>query len=302
MVEPRPLPGPLHSPMSVSVFHTISETRKFLVDRRGKGPVILVPTMGALHDGHVSLIRRARKEAGASGTVVVSVFVNPAQFGPNEDYAAYPRDLEADQKVCDQAGADAVLAPEVSEMYAPDHSVDVRESVLSKGLCGMSRPTHFAGVCLVVTKLFNIVQPDRAVFGKKDYQQLAIIRRLVRDLCFPVTIIAVDTYREDDGLAKSSRNQYLSPAERDAAPGFFAALQAGKARWESRPDTPGNVLTRFVQSRLEQLSGARIDYLELVDAETLKRVTTIDRKVVLAGAIFFDKTRLIDNVEFGPEE
>ena len=289
--------------MSVSVHSTISETRTHLKQLRHErtGPVVLVPTMGALHRGHGALVNQAREVAGSDGIVVVSIFVNPTQFGPNEDFKSYPRSLEDDTAVCEEMGADLIFHPEVSELYAEDHSIEVVETRLSRGLCGASRVGHFPGVCLVVTKLFGAVQPDKAIFGRKDYQQLAVIRRLVRDLCLPIEIIGAETVREEDGLALSSRNQYLTESERKAAPGIRAALLAGRDKWQSSPDITPGILLRFVRSRLEQLHGTQLDYVELVDAETLESVQAIKQPAVIAVGIFFGKARLIDNIEFGPE-
>ena len=290
--------------MPITVLNKVSETREYLnACRREKSErVVLVPTMGALHEGHASLIRQARELAGDEGTVVVSVFVNPTQFGPNEDLDRYPRSLEKDVEVSQECGADLIFAPASSDMYASDHSLDVRETVLSTGLCGASRSGHFPGVCLVVLKLLNIVEPTHAVFGKKDYQQLAVIKRMVRDLNVLVEIVGGETVREEDGLAMSSRNANLTEAERSVAPGIQEALQAGRSRWEKQPDIAPGLLVRLVRSRLEQISGGQIDYLELVDGVTLQSVQgVIERPVVLATAVFFSKARLIDNIEFGPK-
>ncbi|MDA7613546.1 pantoate--beta-alanine ligase [Verrucomicrobiales bacterium] len=290
--------------MPIIVLSKVSETRMHLSARRQEKPrnVVLVPTMGALHEGHAQLIRQARELAGDEGTVVVSIFVNSTQFGPNEDLDRYPRSLDRDSEVCQDCGADLIFAPGSADMYAPDHSFDVRETGLSMGLCGASRSGHFPGVCLVVLKLFNIVHPTHAVFGKKDYQQLAVIRRLVRDLNVPVEIVGGETVREEDGLAMSSRNANLTDAERRDAPGIQEALQAGRARWEKLPDIAPGLLIRLVRSRLEQISSGQIDYLELVDGETLHSVHgVIEKPVVMATAMFFSKARLIDNIEFGPK-
>ncbi len=294
------VPPPL---MSVSVFTTITETRDHLniLRQQHAGPVVLVPTMGALHRGHGQLVKEAREAAGKDGTVVVSIFVNPTQFGPNEDFNAYPRSMEADTKLCEEMEADVIFHPDASELYAENHSIEVVETRLSRGLCGASRVGHFPGVCLVVTKLFGAVQPDKAIFGRKDYQQLAVIRRLVRDLCLPVEIVVAETVREDDGLALSSRNQYLSRAERQTAPGIRAALLAGRDKWQTTPEITPSVLLRFVRSRLEQLSGSKLDYVELIDAETLEPIEAITHPVIIAVGIFFGKARLIDNIEFGPQ-
>ncbi|MFT4640502.1 MAG: pantoate--beta-alanine ligase [Verrucomicrobiales bacterium] len=289
--------------MPITVLSTIEEARAHLEKCRTtkKGPIILVPTMGALHEGHAQLIRLGRERAGSDGTVVVSVFVNPTQFGPNEDLDAYPRSLQNDEQICESCQADLVFTPNGAEMYVPDHSIDVRESTLSVGLCGTSRPDHFPGVCLVVMKLFGIVQPTLAVFGKKDYQQLAVIRRMVRDLNVPVEIVAAETVREEDGLAMSSRNKNLTEAERKEAPEIRAALLAGKERWEASPGITPGVLKRFVRSRLEQIHQGRIDYLELLDADTLESVESLEKPVIMAAAVFFSAARLIDNIEFGPQ-
>lgn len=247
--------------------------------------------MGALHQGHAALIRRARRLAGSKGTVAVSIFVNPAQFGPKEDFSKYPRPVAADEKLCREAGADLVFRPEASEMYAPDASVFVDESRLSAGLCGASRPGHFRGVCTVVAKLFLIVQPQIAIFGEKDWQQLAILRRMVRDLDFPVKIVGHPTIREKDGLAVSSRNAYLTPGERAAAPGIYAALRAAASK-----KTPAAV-AREASARIARIPGARIDYVQLVDASTLEPVRRLDHETTLAVAVFLGRARLIDNIQ-----
>jgi pantoate--beta-alanine ligase len=252
--------------------------------------LVLVPTMGALHEGHAALIRKARRLAGPEGTVAVSVFVNPIQFGPKEDLARYPRPWKQDLEVCRSCGADLVFAPPVEQVYAPDRSVVVDELSLSTHLCGASRPGHFRGVCTIVAKLFLILQPDMAVFGEKDWQQLAIIRRMVRDLNFPVRIVGHPTVREADGLAKSSRNAYLTPEERAVAPGIPAALRAA-----AQKNTPAAIRTA-ARRALEKIPGARLDYVELVDAETLRPVTNLRRPMRLATAVFLGKARLIDNI------
>ena len=290
--------------MPITVLKTIQDTRAYVAEQRGtekEHPVVLVPTMGALHEGHAQLIRRARELAGADGTVLVSVFVNPTQFGPNEDLDHYPRTFERDEQTCEACGADAIFAPLPDEVYVPGHSMDVRETVLSVSLCGASRPGHFPGVCLVVLKLFNIVQPTQAVFGKKDYQQLAVIRRMVRDLNVPVDIVGAETVREADGLAMSSRNENLSEKERAVAPQIQRALAEGKALWERQADVSVHLLLRVVRSHLDQIPGGRVDYLELVDAHSLEPIRgTISGPVVCATAYAFPRARLIDNIEFGP--
>lgn len=252
--------------------------------------------MGALHSGHVALIRRARQLAGARGSVVVSIFVNPTQFGPREDFSKYPRPEKADAQLCRECGADLIFMPAVDEMYATDPSVHISEERLSSGLCGHSRPGHFRGVCTVVAKLFNIVGPNIAVFGRKDWQQLAVIRRMVRDLDFPIRIVGTPTVREKDGLAVSSRNTFLTPAQRVVAPGFIAGLRAASGR-----KTPAGVVAE-AKRRIEKIPGARLDYVELVDSLTLEPARNFSRETTLAAAMFLGPTRLIDNIQIRPRK
>jgi len=256
---------------------------------------VLVPTMGALHAGHVSLIRLARQYAGAEGEVAVSIFVNPLQFGPDSDFTHYPRPEAADEETCRAAGVDLIFRPLPNEIYADDHSTYVEETTLSEGLCGSSRPGHFRGVCTVVTKLFHLLAPVAAVFGEKDFQQLAIIRRLVRDLDFPIEIIAGPTVREPDGLALSSRNQYLSAEERAQAPIIRAAL----LRAAQSPEESARKTLASVREQIESAPLARIDYAEIVGADDLQPRPTIEPRSLLAVAVFFGKTRLIDNILLG---
>lgn len=251
----------------------------------------LVPTMGYLHEGHKSLIDRAVQE---NDRVVVSVFVNPIQFGPTEDLASYPRDLKADALLCENAGAALVFAPEDGEMYAPDFSTFVDMSGVSDELCGKSRPIHFRGVCTVVNKLFNIVTPDRAYFGEKDAQQLAVIRRMVRDLNMNVTIVGCPIVRESDGLAKSSRNTYLSPEERKAALVLSQAIFAGKAL-VAAGETDGDRILDRMKAMISAEPLARIDYVEMVKWDTIEVHHKVDCPVLVAMAVFIGKTRLIDN-------
>lgn len=262
--------------------------------KRCPGRVVFVPTMGALHAGHAALVRAARKLAGTGGTVVVSIFVNPIQFGPKEDFASYPRPLKNDLAVCLAAGADAVFVPSEQEMYFADRSVFIDESLLSVSLCGRSRPGHFRGVCTVVAKLFLIVQPTHAIFGEKDWQQLAVLRRMVRDLNFPVEVIGHPTVREPDGLATSSRNVYLSPSERALAPRIHAALLAGAGK--KSPAAVESTASRLICA----IPGARIDYVEAVHAETLQPLTSRKFSGRLAAAVFLGATRLIDNIPLPP--
>lgn len=270
------------------------------VQSRSGGPCVLVPTMGALHAGHVALIERARTLAGKEGRVVVSIFVNPTQFGPKEDLDAYPRPLQRDLEKCEAADADIVFHPASSDVYATDRSVTVSENSLSKLLCGASRPGHFDGVCTIVLKLFNIIRPDIAVFGKKDYQQLAIIRRFVRDLNVPVEIVGVETVREPGGLAKSSRNVYLTDAERAQAP-ILRAVLLETAAAAAAGQTNTDVLRQSALRALRQRATlGTIDYVEIVDADSLQQISEIGHSSLMALAVFFGTTRLIDNIELAP--
>jgi pantoate--beta-alanine ligase len=261
-------------------------------------PRVLVPTMGALHRGHTSLFDRAREEASRlGGEVVATIFVNPTQFGPNEDFTAYPRPLEADLAKCREHGVDAVFAPGVGDMYADDRSITIAENRLSTTLCGASRPGHFDGVCTVVAKLFLLTQPGAAIFGEKDFQQLAVIRRLVRDLDFPVDIIGAPTVREEDGLALSSRNVYLTPGQRAQAQVLQRSLaKTAHGIAEGRLETPSAAKEAFL-GEFAAATLARLDYFEMVDAWTLQRLDEFgDSEPRLLAAAFFGKTRLIDNV------
>jgi pantoate--beta-alanine ligase len=253
---------------------------------------VLVPTMGALHKAHGELIRVARKAAGKNGEVAVSIFVNPLQFEPGSDYERYPRPEKADEEFCRSAGVDLLFRPSAEEVYATDRSTFVQETSLSTTLEGKSRPGHFRGVCTVVTKLFNMLAPDAAVFGQKDFQQLAIVRRMVRDLNFNIDIIAVPTIREEDGLACSSRNQYLSSDERKQAPVLHKALQAAA---DSGKKSATDIIA-LARNVIDETPLARIDYVELVDAQTLQPIKMAGPNSVLLLAVFFGKTRLIDNI------
>lgn len=251
----------------------------------------LVPTMGSLHEGHESLMDAAR---AASDRVVVSVFVNPIQFGPGEDYEAYPRDLERDARICERHGVDVVFHPEVDGMYAAAHNTFVVMETLTDSLCGASRPGHFRGVCTVVTKLFNIVQPHRAFFGQKDAQQLAIIKRMVADLNMNVTVVGCPIVREADGLAKSSRNAYLSAEERQAALVLSRAIFAGKAAVEAG-ERDAAALKALMGGIIEAEPLARIDYVEVVDGVTMQPTDAIGAMALVAMAVYIGSTRLIDN-------
>ena len=256
---------------------------------------VLVPTMGALHRAHAELIRVAREHAGRNGEVAVSIFVNPLQFEPGSDFERYPRPESADEEFCRNAGVDLLFRPSVAEMYADNRSVFVDESSLANTLEGRSRPGHFRGVCTVVAKLFNILSPDAALFGEKDFQQLAIVRRMVRDLNFKIGIVAVPTVREEDGLAYSSRNQYLSVQERKQAPVLYKALcAAANAGKKSAAD-----VVAIAREIIREAPLAAIDYVEVVDAENLQPVERVGLNSVLLLAVFFGKTRLIDNIRLG---
>jgi pantoate--beta-alanine ligase len=266
-----------------------------LTHKSGKRRV-LVPTMGALHQGHLELFRVAREHAGANGEVAVSIFVNALQFEPGADFEKYPRAQARDEELCRKAGVDLLFRPTDEEMYAAGFSVQVEESALSQTLCGRSRPGHFRGVCTVVTKLFHILSPDTAIFGEKDFQQLAIIRRLARDLNFPIEIIGVPTVQEPDGLACSSRNQYLNAEERAQAPALRASLLAAAQMAKSGERSAPRIIDA-VRAVLAKASLARIDYVELVDAENLQPLESVRPNALLALAVFFGKTRLIDNIQ-----
>jgi len=277
----------------MKIITTVTELRAHARDPENRR--VLVPTMGALHAGHVSLIRIAREYAGSTGEVVVTIFVNPLQFEPGSDYSSYPRPEARDEEICRAEGVDLLFRPSPNDMYAPDRSIFVEETSLSEQLCGASRPGHFRGVCTVVTKLFHLLAPNAAVFGEKDFQQLAIIRRLVRDLDFPVEIIAGPTVREADGLALSSRNSYLNPEERAQAPVIRAALlEAASSSEKSVP-----VLLAVVRQKIESAPLARIDYAAIVGADDLQPRLKIEQRSLLAVAVFFGRTRLIDNILIG---
>jgi len=256
---------------------------------------VLVPTMGALHKAHGELIRAAREKAGKDGEVVVSIFVNPLQFEPGSDYERYPRPEKEDEEFCRRLGVDLLFRPSAPEMYQDNRSVFIEENSLSDVLEGKSRPGHFRGVCTVVAKLFNILQPDAAVFGEKDFQQLAIIRRMVRDLNYKIDIVAVPTVRDEDGLACSSRNAYLNSEERKQAAvlrkALLAAKDSGKKSAKEIVD-----LTRKI---IGEAPLARIDYVDFVDADTLQPIEVVGPNSLLVLAVFFGKTRLIDNIVFG---
>lgn len=276
----------------MNIVKTISEVRNEVKNWRRQGlSVGLVPTMGYLHEGHKSLIDRACKE---NDKVVVSVFVNPTQFGPGEDLATYPRDIQRDAALCEDAGAALIFNPEPEEMYFDDFHTYVTMESLSDELCGKTRPIHFRGVCTVVSKLFHIVAPDRAYFGQKDAQQLAIIKRMVRDLNFDIEIVGCPIVREADGLAKSSRNTYLNPEERKAALVLSKAVGLGQELIQ-KGERNADVIVEKMKQLIEEEPLAKIDYVQAVDAISIQPVAEIKGTVLVATAVYIGKTRLIDN-------
>ncbi len=285
--------------IKMNLVSTINEVRSHIKEWKKEGlSVGFVPTMGYLHEGHKSLIERAVKE---NDKVVVSIFVNPTQFGANEDLSTYPRDIERDKKLCMEAGASLIFNPEPSEMYLEGAATYVNVDGLTEGLCGSKRLGHFSGVCTVVSKLFNIVSPEKAYFGEKDAQQLAVIKRMVRDLNFDVQIVGCPIIREEDGLAKSSRNKYLSEEERMAAVILSKSLnKAKKLLDEGVRDT--RILRTAIEEEINSEVQAKIDYIEVVDSLSLKVIENIEKSILVAIAVFIGKTRLIDNFTFEMEE
>lgn len=276
----------------IKVVHTVKEVREEVAKWRKEGlSVGFVPTMGYLHEGHQSLIKNAVKD---NDRVVVSVFVNPMQFGPTEDLESYPRDLEADTKLCESTGANLVFNPQPEEMYTDGFCSFVDMNGLTKELCGKSRPIHFRGVCTVVSKLFNIVTPDRAYFGQKDAQQLAVIKRMVTDLNTPVEIIGCPIIREEDGLAKSSRNTYLSKEERQAALILSKSIFMGKKLVEDGERDSAKVI-KAMTDMINTEPLAKIDYVDVVDFSTIEKTDVIKGETLVAIAVYIGKTRLIDN-------
>lgn len=283
----------------MTIIETSADMQSWALAQRAAGVRIgCVPTMGYLHAGHLSLVARARAHADR---VVLTLFVNPTQFGPNEDLASYPRDAVRDQRLCREAGVDVVFMPQPSDMYAPDHSVAVVEERLGLGLCGASRPVHFRGVCTVVAKLFNLTLPHVAVFGQKDYQQAAIIRRMVRDLNFPIEIIVAPIVREPDGVAMSSRNRNLSADERQRARGLSRALRLAQEACD-RGETAADAACTHLRALLEKRYSLRVDYIAVVDGQTLTPTPRLAPGVVVALAVFAGATRLIDNTTLGDPE
>ena len=276
----------------MKVFGTVKEVRDQVKRWRARGlSVGLVPTMGFLHEGHGSLISKAVEQ---NDRVVVSVFVNPTQFGPGEDLEAYPRDMDRDSAYCESLGANVIFHPEPSEMYDPDFTTYVNMEVLSETLCGVTRPIHFRGVCTVCTKLFNIVKPDRAYFGQKDAQQLAIIRRMVRNLNMDLEIVGCPIVREEDGLAKSSRNEYLSPEERKAALILSQSIFLGE-KMIADGEKSAEAVKKAMTEKINTEPLAEIDYVEVVDGISMQPIEEIKAPALVAIAVKIGRTRLIDN-------
>jgi len=276
----------------MEILKTIQAVRENVKDWKKAGLTVgFVPTMGYLHEGHGSLIQRAREE---NDRVVVSIFVNPMQFGPSEDLASYPRDLEKDSAYCESLGADLIFNPEPEEMYTDRFCSYVDMSVLTEELCGLSRPVHFRGVCTVLTKLFHIVEPDRAYFGQKDAQQLAIVKHMAADLNMDLEVIGCPIIREEDGLAKSSRNTYLSADERKAALILSKTIRLGE-KMVADGETDAVKLVEAMKANIETEPMARIDYVKAVDGLTMQQVTEVKAPLLVAMAVYIGKTRLIDN-------
>lgn len=273
------------------VVKTIKEVRDTVKQWRKEGLTVgFVPTMGYLHEGHQSLIRAA----GENDRVVVSIFLNPMQFGPTEDLATYPKDIERDKQKCLEAGADLIFAPEVSEMYEDNFQSYVDMNLLTEELCGLTRPCHFRGVCTVVTKLFNIVKPDKAYFGKKDAQQLAVIKRMVTDLNMDIEIVGCPIIREEDGLAKSSRNTYLNADERKAALVLSKAVKKAEELTENGVRNSAEIISAMT-SIVEAEPLAKIDYIKIVALDTMQQISSTEGGALIAMAVYIGKTRLIDN-------
>lgn len=276
----------------MKIISTVAETRAIIKEWKKNGlKVGLVPTMGYLHEGHLSLIKKAVSE---NDRVVVSIFVNPTQFGPNEDYETYPRDINKDSALCESAGADIIFHPEASEMYPKGACTYVNMTGLTDVLCGKSRPTHFQGVCTVVSKLFNITTPDNAYFGQKDAQQLAVIKRMVKDLNFDINITGCPIVREEDGLAKSSRNTYLNKEERKAALVLHKSITCGQSLVNNGERNASVVINRM-KDIINAEPLAKTDYVEIVDMNTMESVSVIKGEILCAIAVYIGKTRLIDN-------
>jgi len=281
--------------MTLEIAHNIGEVRTFLTPRRREGKSIgLVPTMGALHEGHLTLMRRARADCDI---VVVSIYVNPTQFGPGEDFNRYPRTFERDRELCESVGVDLIFCPTNEIMYSRRYATYVTVEGLGESLCGRSRPTHFRGVATVVLKLFNIVSPDVAYFGWKDAQQAILLQRMVEDLNLPIRIVALPTVREPDGLAMSSRNQYLDPESRRQAGAIYTALEKTRAAFEQEGVNDCNTLKRIIREHIESQTGGRIDYVEIVSLDQLESLDRVEAgNTLIAVAVHLGDARLIDNI------
>lgn len=279
----------------MKIINNIKEIRKQVKDWKNDGlSIALVPTMGYIHEGHESLIKKASED---NDKVIVSIFVNPMQFGINEDLSTYPRNIDRDSDICEKNGASLIFNPSVEEMYTDGFSTFVDLNNLTSGLCGKSRPTHFRGVCTVVSKLFNIVNPDKAYFGQKDAQQLSIIKQMVTDLNFDIEIVSCPIVREADGLAKSSRNTYLSKEERQASTIINKSLKKAETLIKSGEKDSKNVI-EFIKNEINKEPLAKIDYVSIVDNNTIKNIKTIEDGSLIAVAVFIGNTRLIDNFIF----
>ncbi|GAB6139008.1 pantoate--beta-alanine ligase [Halanaerobaculum tunisiense] len=277
----------------MEIYTTIPEIREFVKTKQRAGQKIgLVPTMGYLHQGHLALMKEAKQE---NDIVITSIFVNPTQFGPDEDYDEYPRNLDRDAELAAKVGVDAIFAPETDEIYSSKAATTVQVEGLTDKLCGACRPGHFTGVCTIVSKLFNIINPDRAYFGQKDAQQALVIKRMVKDLNFGLEIVTVPIVREEDGLAVSSRNKYLNQAERTAATVLYNSLELARQLIEQGEGNAEVVKNKMIEL-IEDEPLAKIDYVELVDQDTLESITEINGQILIALAVYIGGTRLIDNI------
>lgn len=277
----------------LKVISSVSRMRSFVAAARDKNKTVgFVPTMGYLHEGHLSLLRQAKQD---SDKVIVSIFVNPAQFGPKDDFRRYPRDFKRDESILRAMGVDVVFYPGIEAIYPKEYLTYVNVEKITSGLCGVSRPGHFRGVTTIVTKLFNIVNPDIAYFGQKDFQQAKVIQRMVRDLNMPVKIKVMPIVREEDGLATSSRNTYLNKFQRSDAVVLYYSLMDTKALIKEGERNTRTII-KFIRDKIRQIKSARIDYIQIVDAKSLEKIDRISGKVLIALAVWFGRTRLIDNI------
>lgn len=282
----------------MQMIRTVQEMQQITIELRSKGQQIgFVPTMGYLHEGHATLLRQARKE---NDIVILSVFVNPLQFGPNEDFDRYPRDIERDERIAKEAGVDYIFYPSADEMYPKERTTTLEVVKRTDVLCGEKRPGHFAGVATVLLKLFNITMPNRAYFGMKDAQQVAVIEGFVTDFNVPVTIVPVEIVREEDGLARSSRNVYLSEKEREEAPHLYKSLCLAKEKIEQGQKSPEQITT-FIKEYIEANTNGTVDYADIYAYPDLTKIEHIEGRIIIAIAVKFEKARLIDNITFTVE-